>query len=93
MDKPQEATLTRTVRRRLSPVKIAIRMLQNELDMSGEGRVTFERNLAEDLLVSLELFVEDLESDVGVTKPATNGALGERRQTSLTPEKPVTRLN
>jgi hypothetical protein len=95
MDKPQEAAVTRAVRRRLSPLRISIRMLQNELDISGEGRITLDRTLAEDLLTSLELFAADLESDAGIVKaPGVNvgGANGERRTTIVT-EKPVARLN
>lgn len=90
MDKPQEAAITRAVRRRLSPLRVSIRMLQNELDMSGDGRITLDRVLVEDLLTSLELFSEDLESDAGIVKPtAVNG----ERRSNLVPEKPVTRLN
>jgi hypothetical protein len=100
MDKPQEAAVTRAVRRRLSPLRVSIRMLQSELDISGEGRITLDRTLAEDLLTSLELFAEDLEHDAGIVKTAgVNGAganvagVGGERRTTIVPEKPVARLN
>jgi hypothetical protein len=90
MEKPQEAAVTRAVRRRLSPLRVSIRMLQDELDMSGEGRITLDRGLVEDLVTALELFAEDLESDAGIVK--VSGVNGERR-TTIVPDKPVARLN
>lgn len=92
MEKPQETAAARALRRRLSSVRVAIRMMQDELDMSGEGRITLDRTLAEDLVTSLELFVEDVESDAGVARPAVAPALAERR-VPVSVDKPVPRLN
>lgn len=90
MDKPQESNVTRAVRRRLSSLRVSLRMLQDELDMSGEGRINLDRALVEDFVTALELFAEDLESDAGIVRPpAVNG----ERRTTLVPEKPVARLN
>ncbi len=96
MEKPQEVALARTISRRLSSVKVAIRMLQDELDLAGEGRVPLERALLENLVCSLELFVEDTEGGLGPIRPVagamgTNG--GAERRPALVTEKPLPRMN
>lgn len=95
MEKNPETPLARIVRRRLSPVKVAIRVLQDELDLSGDGRVVLDRTLVEDLIGSLEVFVDDLESDAGVTKNASNSgaANGGVSRPGLVTEKPAARMN
>lgn len=95
MEKQQETPLARIVRRRLSPVKVAIRVLQDELDLSGDGRVVLDRSLVEDLIGSLELFVDDLESDAGVTKStsSTNATNGGISRSTLVTEKQANRIN
>ncbi|MBI3820708.1 MAG: hypothetical protein HY286_18620 [Planctomycetes bacterium] len=95
MDKNPETPLARIVRRRLSPVKVAIRVLQDELDLSGDGRVVLDRTLVEDLIGSLEVFVDDLESDAGVTKTSvvTGNANGGLARPGLVTEKPAARMN
>jgi hypothetical protein len=94
MEKQQETPLARIVRRRLAPVKVAVRVLQDELDLSGDGRVVLDRALVEDLIGSLELFVDDIETDAGVTKSASqNAANGNVNRAALVTEKPASRIN
>ena len=93
MDKPQEPTLNRSIRRRVSALKVAIRMLQDELDMSGEGRITFERPLVEDLVTSLELYTEDIERDAGIVRQAAMPTGGVNNRQQISADKPVARMN
>ncbi|MFN0205193.1 MAG: hypothetical protein ACKVS6_02630 [Planctomycetota bacterium] len=95
MEKQQETPLARIVRRRLAPVKVAIRVLQDELDLSGDGRVVLDRSLVEDLIGSFELFVDDIEDDAGVTKSAssTNVTNGGISRSTLVTEKQASRIN
>lgn len=94
MEKSQETPLARIVRRRLAPVKVAIRVLQDELDLSGDGRVVLDRALVEDLIGSLELFVDDIEGDAGVTKNTTSGTInGGIPRSGLVTDKPAPRVN
>lgn len=94
MEKNPESPLARIVRRRLSPVKVAIRVLQDELDLSGDGRVVLDRALVENLISSMEVFVDDLENDAGVTKisAAANPANGGVQRTPLATEKSPSRI-
>jgi hypothetical protein len=93
MDKPQEPTLNRSIRRRLSAIKVAVRVIQDELDMSGEGRITIERSLAEDLATSLEVFSEDLERDAGIVRQAPMPTQGVNNRQTISADKPVARMN
>lgn len=92
MDKAHDSSLARSLHRRLASVKLAIRMLHHEMDLGGEGaRTSIDRGTLESVASTLELFVEDVESEIGAPKPPalTNG---DRRAT-LVPEKPVPRLS
>ena len=91
MDKSQDSTLARNLHRRLAPVKLAIQMLHHEIDLGSESRVPVGRAVLESLASTLELFVEDVEAEIGSTKGAL-AANGDRRPTLL-PEKAVPRLN
>ncbi len=86
MDKATDpAGLARMVERRLSQLKVTAKLLSHEIELaSGEKTLSLDRDLAESILTTLELFIEDAES-------ARKGAAGPIRKE---PEKPqVTRLN
>jgi len=94
MDKPHDTShatsLARTLQRRLAPVKLAIQMLHHEIDARSEGRLAVERTALDNLVSTLELFVEDVEAEIGAPKaPAVTN--GDRRAT-LMPEKSSPRL-
>lgn len=86
MDKQIESNISTFAHRRLSHVKLVARLLEHEL-ASGKGTkdVTIERDLVENLLDTLEMFIEDLDE-------AHSGKLGGTRgQADAKPA--VTRLN
>ena len=87
MEKPADTGgVTRMVERRLSQLKVAARLLAHEIEVaSGEKGVTLDSDLAQSLLATLELFIEDAE---GAKKAAAGPVMRE-------PEKKgtVTRLN
>ena len=85
MDKT-ETTTTKFVHRHLSQLKILSRLLEHELDTSkGTAEVSLDRELFENLLDTVEIFVEDVERENGA-RPAA--------PLSKPVEKPaVTRLN
>jgi hypothetical protein len=75
--------------RRLAQIKLASRVLEHELDLAKEGKdVTLDRQLAENLLDTLEIYIEDFDLAAGA--PARADGPPSRSENS----KPsVTRLN
>ncbi|MBI5849989.1 MAG: hypothetical protein HZB39_02955 [Planctomycetes bacterium] len=86
MDKPDTGT-TKFVHRHLSQLKVLSRLLEHELDASkGSAEVTLDRELFENLLDTVEIFVEDVERE--------NGGRAATVAQKPAAEKPaVTRLN
>ncbi len=87
MDKATDPIgLAKMVERRLSQLKVTARLLSHEIELaSGEKTVSLDRDLAESILTTLELFIEDAE---GAKAKGTSGPIRKE------PEKPqVTRLN
>lgn len=85
MEKQVDGNIGSFMQRRMSQMKILSRLLEHELNSSKGGEVSLDRGLAESVLDSLEIFIDDFEV-------ARGGKARERRQTSG--EKPqVTRLN
>ncbi|HKE01618.1 MAG TPA: hypothetical protein VKE69_11455 [Planctomycetota bacterium] len=89
MDKLQDTSLTRSVQRRLAPVKVAIRMLRDEIEI-GDGRISLDRALVDGLATTLEMVVDDIEEHVGIPKTTTVAVTnGDRRNVSvLAADKP-----
>jgi hypothetical protein len=55
--------------RHLSQIKILSRLLEHELDVAKGGReVTIDRHLVENVLDTMEIFVEDTESASGIQR-------------------------
>ena len=75
------------VHRHLSQLKILSRLMEHELDTSKGDSVALDRELAENVLDTLEIFVEDLESAQGATPAA------KRERASGNDKPAVTRLN
>ena len=74
------------VSRRLSQVKLLSRVLENELDAAKGGReVTVDRHLLENVLDTIEIFVEDCEGATGSQRGERKGS-GDQKAT-------VARLN
>ncbi len=84
MDKTEN--LGKFLSRHLSQVKLLSRVLENELDAAKGGReVTIDRALVENVLDTLEIFVEDCEGQSGTQRGERKGS-GEQKAT-------VARLN
>jgi len=87
MDKQTDAVIGKYVHRHVSQLKILARLFEHELDAAKGDDVTMDRELVESVLDTLEIFIEDVESQGGAEKRAA-------RKNSQAPEKPaVTRLN
>ncbi len=72
------------VHRRMSQLKILSRLLEHELDAAkGAKDISLDREILENTLDTLEIFIEDVEG-------ANGGAASRVRQSS---EKAVSRLN
>ena len=85
------ASESQYVRRHLSQLKVVVRLLEHELELSKGNEVNLDKSLLENTLDTLEIFIEDCEDSVGSSRPAT----GERKVVPASGDaKPqVTRLN
>jgi hypothetical protein len=68
MDKSVEGNTASFVQRRLSQVKLLSRLLEHELGAArGAKELNLERELVENVVDALEIFVEDFERNHGPT--------------------------
>ena len=75
------------VHRHLSQLKILTRLLEHELGTAKGSTITMDRELAENLLDLLDIFIDDVEAKQG-------GRREREAPKSIAAEpKPVTRLN
>jgi hypothetical protein len=80
--------LGKVTHRRLSSLKVLSKLMEHELDLGkSDKEVTLNRHLAESMLDTLELFIEDFEEVYGVK----GGAGADRKVVETKPQ--VTRLN
>ncbi len=85
MEKQVDGNIGSFVHRRMSQLKILTRLLEHEVS-SGKGQeVTLDRGLAENMLDTIEIFIDDFEIARG-GKPRERRGSGEAK-----PQ--VTRLN
>lgn len=85
MEKQADSNIGSFVHRRMSQVKVLSRLLEHELSSSKGQELTLDRCLVENVLDTIEIFVEDFEV-------ARGGKVREKRVQAET--KPaVTRLN
>ena len=84
MENKTEVNVGKYVGRHLSQIKILSRLLEHELEAAKGGReVTIDRHLIENVLDTLEIFVDDCET-----------ASGAPRERNKIEQKPVVaRLN
>lgn len=69
METKPEANVGKFVGRHLSQLKILARLLEHELDAAkGAREVTVDRHLVENVLDTLEIFVDDCESASGTSR-------------------------
>ena len=82
----KKGELDRFVQRHLSQLKVLTRLMEHEIDLCKDtNEITFDRDLTENMLDTIEIFIEDVEG----SEPRAN------RKGRVAPEsKPaVTRLN
>ncbi len=74
--------------RRLSQIKVTARLLEHELDLAKDNKdVSLDRSLADSVLETLQVFIEDFDQLMGTPTRVENTRSAE-------PQKPaVTRLN
>lgn len=67
MERVHDTHVGKFVTRRMTSVKTALRLLRHELEMGGsDGRtVTLDRQVLEDALGALEMFVDDFQVATG----------------------------
>ena len=87
MDKQIDTNISTSAHRRLSHVKVVARLLEHEL-AAGKGSkdVSLERDLLENVLDTLEMYVEDFEEMHAGGKPAA-------ARPAVDAKPAVTRLN
>lgn len=69
METKPEPTVTKFVGRHLSQIKILSRLLEHELDAAkGNREVTIDRHLVENVLDTLDIFVDDCEGAAGIQR-------------------------
>lgn len=69
METKPEANVGKFIGRHLSQLKILSRLLEHELDAAkGAREVTIDRHLVENVLDTLEIFVDDCESASGAPR-------------------------
>lgn len=72
--------------RRLSQIKVTARLLEHELDLAKDKDVSLDRALADSVLETLQIFIEDCDQMMGAPVRQENSR--------AEPTKPaVTRLN
>lgn len=76
--------------RRLAQLRVTARLLEHEMDLAKDGKeVALDRALAEAVLETLHLYIEDFDGATGVPAVRADGAAR-----TVEPAKPnVTRLN
>ena len=85
MEKQVDNNIGSFVHRRMSQVKVIARLMEHEISANKGQEVVLDRGLAESLLDTLEIFIDDFEI-------ARGGKAREKR--GVASEKPqVTRLN
>ncbi len=87
MEAKSESNVGKFVTRHLAQVKLLARLMEHELDAAKGGReVVLDRHLVENMVDSLEIFIEDCEGASGVGRT--------ERKPIVAGEKPaVARLN
>ncbi len=85
MEGKNDVNLNKFVGRRLSQMKVLTRLLETELEQAKGGReLTVDRQMIEQVLDVLEIFIEDCDGATG----------GQRDRTKVEQQKPtVARLN
>ena len=83
----QDTAIGKYVHRHMSQLRILSRLLEHELDASKTGKeVVLDRDLAENVLDTLEIFIEDFDTQ-------NHGGEGRSQRAKAEAKPTVTRLN
>lgn len=85
MEKQVDGNIGSFVHRRMSQLKVLARLLEHEISANKGQDVALDRGLAENLLDTLEIFIDDFDI-------ARGGKAREKRQ-AVEAKPQVTRLN
>jgi hypothetical protein len=87
MEKQADGNIGTFVHRRMSQLRILSRLLEHELSANKGQDLTIDRGLAENMLDTLEIYIDDFDI-------ARGGKARDRGRTTTPEPKPqVTRLN
>jgi hypothetical protein len=86
MEKQGDGNIGNFVHRRMSQVKVLARLLEHELGQTKGAELAMDRSLAENVLDTLEIFIDDFEI-------ARGGKAREKRAGQVEAKPQVTRLN
>ena len=84
MEKQVDGNIASFVHRRMSQIKVLSRLLEHEISSAKGQDMTLDRGLVENVLDTLEIFIDDFEI-------ARGGKAREKRSVETKPQ--VTRLN
>jgi hypothetical protein len=82
MDKQSDAG--RSIHRRIATLKVTTRLIEHELDAAKGREITLDRDLVENMLDTIEVFIEDVD---------TGRPEGGRERRNAGEKPTVTRLN
>jgi hypothetical protein len=85
MEKQVDSNIGSFVHRRMSQVKILTRLIEHEISANKGQEVVMDRGLAENLLDTLEIFIDDFE--------IARGGKSREKRSSGESKPQVTRLN
>jgi hypothetical protein len=85
MEKQADSNIGGFVHRRMSQVKVLARLLEHELSNTKGQDLTFDRSLVENMLDTVEIFIDDFE--------VARGGKGREKRTQAEAKPAVTRLN
>ncbi|MGE0432034.1 MAG: hypothetical protein AB7K09_09080 [Planctomycetota bacterium] len=76
MDQPKGMSLDEFIHRKLQPVKILVGMLNREMDLNAGEDIHVSRMDFDNLITTLEIFIEDYERVSGVKGKRMQRAAG-----------------
>lgn len=85
MEKQADSNIGSFVHRRMSQVKVLARLLEHELSSAKGQDLTLDRNLVENMLDTIEIFIDDFE--------VARGGKAREKRGQVESKPTVTRLN
>jgi hypothetical protein len=92
MEKQVSSKMVSQIERRLHPVRLSVGYLNNLLESARGGTVTADRNLLYSITSTLEIFIEDFETQFLGGQAGSDDRKGGDRETKETPRVTQTRV-